>query len=167
MREMVVGGGERFGYERLLHQTIKKITMDIDEFKLNTVVSSLMILVNRITEEGKVKTGDFEILLKLLSPLAPHLAEELWESLGWKESIFLADWPKVDEELAREEWIILPVQINGKLRDQLRIEARMVNDEGAIWERVAAREKVQKNLVGKKIKKKIYISGRIVSLVAS
>jgi len=83
----------------LLHQTIKKLTENIDEFKFNTAISQLMILTNHLTEVGTFSRSTFETLVILLSPFAPHLAEELWEQLGNEYSIFTkAKWPKYDEK---------------------------------------------------------------------
>jgi leucyl-tRNA synthetase len=157
--------GDKLGYETLLHQTIKKVARDIDEFKLNTTVSCLMILVNKMTEAVQVRKEDFKILIQLLSPLAPHLAEELWSDLGNKRSVFLSRWPEYNRDLAKAEMVILPIQINGKLRDQLEVEREVIEQEEKIWELVLAREKVKQYVKGVKVKKKIYVKGRIVNLV--
>ncbi len=152
-------------YMSLLHQTIHKVTMDIAEFKLNTAVSALMILTNKMQESEQIARADYEKLLQLLAPLAPHITEELWSSLGNQESVFKTDWPEYDEELAKVEKKILPIQINGKVRDQIEIAMNEVENEEWLWTAVLDREKIKKNLENKKIVKKIYIMGKIFNLV--
>lgn len=101
----------------LLHETIKKITHDIDEFKFNTAVSQLMIVTNKLVKADKVEKDYLEQLIVLLAPFAPHLAEEMWSVLGNKEMIFAtAEWPEYDEDMIVHESIMLPIQINGKVR---------------------------------------------------
>jgi leucyl-tRNA synthetase len=153
-------------YLPLLHQTIRKVTQDMAAFKLNTVVSALMILTNKMLEEKeRVRRENVAVLLQLLAPVAPHLAEEMWERLGHKESIFCSKWPEYDEKLAQDKTVMVPVQINGKLRDQVEVAAEQVGEEEQVWELILAREKVRKYLAGKEIKKKIYVRGKIANLV--
>jgi len=147
---------------RLLHKTIKKITDQIETLDLNTCVSALMILVNAFAKDG-CSQDMFETFLKLISPFAPHIAEELWHELGNKKSIFLEKWPEHDPALAKDFMIELPVQINGKIRSKIMITEDDSDKE--VQERVLADASVQKWLDGKKPEKVVYIKGRIVNLI--
>ena len=151
--------------QALLQQTIAKVTSDIGEFKLNTAVSSLMILTNLLASKAKIHQDDYEVLIKLLAPFVPHLTEQLWENLGYKKSIFTASWPVFKPELSQKQTLILPIQINGKLRDRLELDVSGLSDENYLWQRVLAREKVKTKLNGKKIRQKIYVPGKIFNLV--
>ena len=169
------------GLERLLHKTIKKVTEDIESMKFNTAISQLMILVNEMTnpsalqsDQGRLEQGRKaassgpsdevkETLLKLLAPFAPHTAEELWEKIGHKESIFKKKWPEHDEALAKDDVVELVVQINGKVRDKMEVPVDISEDEAK--EKVLASEKVQKWLEGKEPKKVIFVKGKLVSIV--
>ncbi len=165
LKEKVVEEVSQAEYMSLLHQTIQKVTMDIAEFKLNTAVSALMILTNKMQESEQIAQADYEKLLQLLAPLAPHITEELWSSLGKQESVFKTNWPEYDEELAKVEKKILPIQINGKVRDEIEIVMSEVENEAWLWTEVLGREKIKKNLENKIIVKKIYIMGKIFNLV--
>ncbi|MDO4713169.1 MAG: class I tRNA ligase family protein [bacterium] len=103
--------------DTLLHQTIKKLTEEIDEFKFNTSIAQLMILVNKLGEVDQISQPTFEALTLMLAPFAPHLAEELWEKLGNAFSIFTTGkWPQYDEAKLVSSQVTLAVQINGKTR---------------------------------------------------
>ncbi|OIO47881.1 MAG: leucine--tRNA ligase, partial [Parcubacteria group bacterium CG1_02_40_82] len=99
--------------ENRIHKTIKKVTEDIEMLKFNTAISSMMILINEFAKEEEIAQEDFETFLKLLSPFAPHIAEELWSQLGHKKSIFTEKWPQFDKNLVKDETIELVIQING------------------------------------------------------
>jgi|WetSurMetagenome_2_1015567.scaffolds.fasta_scaffold01610_9 leucyl-tRNA synthetase len=175
----------------LLHKTIKKVSEDIAEFKFNTCISSLMILSNAIEEkthpvsrgashpsqEG-ISRDDFAKFIQILSPFAPHLAEEIWrEKLGNKKSIFslttpnpsldkegsISAWPKYDPELIKDETVNLVVQVNGKLRATISVPAEIVQDEAMTLAR--GNENVKKYLEGKKIIKVIFVSGKLLNVV--
>ncbi|NUQ86806.1 MAG: class I tRNA ligase family protein, partial [Anaerolineales bacterium] len=156
---------------RKVHQTLKRVTHDFENFEFNTIISSLMELLNemyRAREAGAVGTPEWdeatEIYLKMLAPVAPHISEELWTNqLGKPYSIHQQMWPAVDEEAAKEDVIELPVQINGKVRDRITIPADA--DEETIKSAALASEVVQKYLDGKEPKKVIVAKGRLVSLV--
>ena len=112
--------------ERLTHQTIKKITGDMDRLRFNTMIAGLMEYtnyLNKVKESANVPKADWqnsiETLMIMLAPTAPHLSEELWHRLGHKESVHNQSWPKWDEALAKEDEITLVVQVNGKLRDRI------------------------------------------------
>ena len=155
---------------RKTHQTLKRVTYDFENFEFNTIVSSLMELLNemgRAKNAGAFGTEEWneaaDIYLRMLAPVCPHIAEELWERLGKPYSIHTQPWPQVDEEAAKEDMITLIVQVNGKLRDRIVVEPG-ISDEDA--ERLAlASEAVQQTLEGRPIRKVIVVPGRLVNIV--
>ena len=149
--------------ERLLHKTIKKVTEDIENFKFNTAISQLMILVNELEKEETLFAIHYSQFLILLSPFAPHIAEELWEKLGNKESIYLQSWPEYDPKLIKEEEVELVAQINGKLRDRIKVSADITEEEAR--KLVLESEKIKKWIKGKEIKKFIFVRGKLVNIV--
>jgi leucyl-tRNA synthetase len=156
---------------RRVHQTLRNVTQDFENFGFNTIISSLMELMNemyRAREAGAVGSDEWneaqEIYLKMLAPIAPHIAEELWTNhLGKPYSIHQQMWPEVDEEATKEDSLELPVQINGKVRDRVTVPAD--SDEEQIKSAALASEIVQKYLDGKEPKKVIVANGRLVSIV--
>ncbi len=149
--------------ERLVHQTIKKVTEDIENFKFNTAISQLMILVNEFEKYPKISIDYYQLLLRLLSPFVPHITEELWEKSGNKESIFLEKWPEYNAKLIKAKKIILIVQINGKVRDKIEAEADISEQDAK--ELTLSSEKVKKYTEGKEIKKIIFIKGKLINIV--
>jgi leucyl-tRNA synthetase len=149
--------------ETLFHQTIKKVSLDIEDLKMNTALSQLMILLNAFEKEEKVPRLYFEAYLRLLAPFAPHMTEELWAFLGEKSSIHLEPWPKWDEKKLQNNLMTLPVQINGKVRATVMITRGLSDDhvEGA----VLAHPDILKYVAGKKIKRVIYIPERIINIL--
>ena len=149
--------------ETLVHQTIKKLTVEIDEFKFNTSISQLMILVNKLGEQDQISRPTFENLVLMFSPFAPHLAEEFWERLGNDFSIFTkGSWPKFDEKKLISSIITLPVQINGKMRWTLQVSPSASQDE--ILELIRQDEKLVSYLTGE-IKKCILVPGKIINII--
>ena len=156
---------------RKVHQTLKRITRDFEQFEFNTIVSSLMELLNdmyKAREAGIAGSPEWneatEIYLKMLAPVAPHIAEELWTNYLHKPySIHQQPWPKVDEEAAKEDMIEIPVQVNGKVRDRVLVSAEA--DEEEIKATALASEVVQKYMEGKDPKKVIVAQRRLVSIV--
>ncbi len=161
----------RRSLRRRVHQTLRSITHDFEEFQFNTIISSLMELLNemqRAREAGAVSTPEWEeaqeIYLKMLAPVAPHIAEELWTVQSGKPySIHQQSWPVVDEAAAREEVIEIPVQVNGRLRDRITVPAEAGEEE--IKAAALASEQVQKHLEGKAPKKVIVANKRLVNIV--
>ncbi len=147
--------------EKLVHQTIKKVSEDIENFKFNTAVSALMILVKAMKKE--VQKEHFEALLLLLSPFAPHLSEELWQGLGNKESIFRQNWPKYDPDRVWEQEIELVIQVNGKVRARVEAPADISRDKAK--KLALAQDNVKKWVGDKKIKRLVFIQGRLVNIV--
>ncbi|MEA3272657.1 MAG: leucine--tRNA ligase [Patescibacteria group bacterium] len=157
--------------EKLLHKTIKKVGEDIEELKFNTAVSALMILTNELvklaldSDRGKEKVSEdvFKKLVILLAPFAPHLAEEIWENLDNKKSVFKEKWPEYDKELVRDEKIDLIIQINGKLRDTIKVSADISEEDAK--EKALSSEKIKKHLEKQEIKKVIFVKGKLINFV--
>ncbi len=147
----------------LLHKTIKKVTGDIERLHYNTAVSALMVLLNGF-EEGGCAREDFEIFLKLLAPFAPHITEELWrEQFGHKTSIHRGPWPEYDPKLIQDEQIMLVLQVNGRVRDTIMVDAAVTETEAK--EAALASEKVKRAMGGAAAKKVIYVEKRLVNVV--
>ena len=147
----------------LLNKTIKKVTDDIELMGFNTAASSLMILVNALEKQTEISQNEFEILIKLLYPFAPHITEELWNELGHQESIVFESWPEFDEEQIVSEEVTIGVQVNGKLRATLRIESEATED--GVREAALALPELAKWLGGEPPKKVIVVLGKIVNIV--
>jgi leucyl-tRNA synthetase len=155
---------------RITHQTIRKVSEDMEKLRFNTMIAALMEFTNylsRVKEAGNVSDSDWrgsiDALLLLLAPTAPHLAEELWQRIGHSYSIHNQSWPVWDEELARDEEITLVVQVNGKLRDRITLPAAITEAEAR--QIVLQRQRVKAYLEGKEIINIIYVPGRLVNLV--
>lgn len=149
--------------ENILHRTIKKIGEDIESFKFNTAISQLMIFLNTAEKEGGIGKSQFQEFLKLLSPFAPHMTEEIWSHFGHTKSIHLEEWPKFDESKIKEENANIVVQINGKIRAQFETSIGISKDETK--EKALALPDVIKWLEGKEIKKVIFVPNKIVNFV--
>lgn len=147
---------------KLLHKTIKKVKEDIETFKFNTAISSMMIFVNQIEKDGLSKES-YKIFLKLLAPFAPHLTEELWEALGHNESIHLSEYPTYSEEQALDNEVTIGVQINGKSRGSITVAIDAREEE--VLQAAKSEAGLKKYLDGSEINKVIYVPGRILNLV--
>jgi len=149
---------------KLLNKLIKKITEDIENFKLNTAVSSFMEFLNKMEDQKDKLSKDFlETFLILLSPFAPHICAELLVKLNKKQSIFNEPWPKYDSSLLKDEIITLIVQVNGKVRDELEVMVDVSIEEAK--KLTLAREKVKRWVEGKEVKKVIFIPGKLINIV--
>lgn len=146
-----------------LHKTIKKITEDIERFSFNTSVSNFMICVNELTEQKCNKRAVLEPLLVLISPYAPHIAEELWNQLGHTESIAFAKFPECNEAFLVEDSFSYPISFNGKVKLNIELPATLSVQE--IEKEVMGREEVQKHLNGASPKKIIIVPKKIVNVV--
>ena len=147
----------------LIHQTIKKVTEDIENFHFNTAISALMILLNEMEMEDDLNVTHYELLITLLAPFAPHITEELWSNLGGKKSIYLEDWPVFDASKTIENSFKLVVQINGKARDVFEVQMRISEDEAK--DLTLKRTNVKKWIGDKRVEKIIYVSNKIISIV--
>ena len=149
---------------RLLHQTIKKVGGDIETFGFNTAISAMMILVNHVSRLEVRPRAVVEPFVLLLAPFAPHIAEELWQRLGHAETLAYEPWPQHDDAVAREKEVELAVQVNGKIKDRIVVDADA--DEEQIKARALANEKVVAALAGNAPRKVIVIKSRLVNIVA-
>jgi len=155
---------------RITHQTIKKITNDLEKMRFNTMIAALMEFTNYLTktrEAGHVTDSvwkeTLDTLLLLLAPTTPHLAEELWQRTAHEYSIHNQNWPKWDETLAKEEEVTLVVQVNGKLRDRITVPASITEAEAR--QLAAESTRVKSYLEGKTTVKEIYVPGKLVNMV--
>jgi leucyl-tRNA synthetase len=149
--------------ERLLHKTIKKVTEDIENFKFNTAISSLMTLVNELETQPSSEIRNLKLVIKLLAPFAPHLTEELWSFFNIKDSIHKQKWPRYNQKFIKEESITLIIQVNGKVRDKIEVEAKI--SEKKAKELAISREKVKKWLGEEEIKRLIFVPGKLINIV--
>jgi leucyl-tRNA synthetase len=150
---------------KVLHEAIKKVTEDIENMRFNTAISALMIFVNEANQWDAVPKEIAEDYILLLAPFAPHLAEELWSKLGHEESLAYEEWPEFKEEYLKSDTIEYPVQINGKVREQIQVPAEKAKDKEFVIGLAKQQEKVQKYLDGSTIVKEIFVPGRIINLV--
>lgn len=149
---------------KLRHQMIYEITERLNTFRMNTIVSSFMEFTNKFmdyTKKQKLDNKTIETLLVLLSPFAPHIAEELWEQMGHTTSVFTSEWPVYDTELMKEDSINIPIQINGKMRGMISVPAQTEKETVL----ALAKEEVKARLEGVALVKEIYVPGKIVNLV--
>ncbi|MCD6270707.1 leucine--tRNA ligase [bacterium] len=150
--------------EKLANKTIKQVSEDIENLKFNTAVSWLMKFYNNWQKnETGLSKEDFEKFLKIFSVFAPHMAEELWQKLGHKSLISAEKWPKYDPGIIKEDKFILIIQVNGKLRAKIMVESGISKKEAE--QAALALDKVKKWTKGKKIKKVIFVSGRLINFV--
>ena len=151
--------------DKLLHETIKKVTEDIERLNFNTVVSQLMILLNQMVKTDCYSKNTVRAFLQMLNPMAPHISEELWARLGGNGSICNIPWPKFDESKLILDEVKVILQVNGKHRGELMVA------NGADKESVETlglnHERVQKRIEGKTIRKVIYVPGKILNIVAN
>ena len=148
---------------KLLHQTIRKVSADIEEMKYNTAIAQLMTMLNEMTDKKGYTKDILDKYLILLAPFAPHIAEELWEIIGNPDSIFQSRWPEHDENLAKLDKIILVFQVNGKMRGKIEVEADV--SEANAKEKAMANANVAKHLKGKEVIKVIFVPGKLVNFV--
>ncbi len=149
--------------EILLNQTIKKVSEDVEAMKFNTAVSQMMILLNKISETKSATKESWEKFLIILSPFAPHIAEELWQKLGRKKSLATEPWPKYDDSKIQNKTVEIAVQINGKVRAKIILPANASEEE--VIHAVQNNSQAQKYLAGQEIKKTIFVPGKLISFV--
>lgn len=149
--------------EKVLHKTIKKVTDDIANFSFNTAVSSMMICINEIDKAGSINIDDFKKLLQILAPFAPHVADELWSTLGEKKSIHISTWPTYNAKKIIDDTITMGIQVNGKVRGEITLA--LDEDPEDVKAKVLAMPEIEKWIDKKEIKKFIYIPGKVISIV--
>jgi leucyl-tRNA synthetase len=166
--ERVVALGEKVGKSdseeviKLLHKTIKGVGEDMQALKFNTAISKMMVLSN-LMEKDDFSKETYKILIQLFAPVAPYVCEELWSQQGEKESVHASKWPEFDENKTKDKEIQLVVQVNGKFRQRLKIEAGLADEE--VKKTVKNAHEMKKWISGKKIRKTIYIKDRLLNFV--
>ena len=161
--EMAKGSGMTPALETEFHKTIRKVGSDIEEMKFNTAIAAMMTLLNRIYDHGSLTRDELGILLRLLCPFAPHLAEEMWEQLGNEGFCSLAPWPDYDEEKTVDATAEIVVQVNGKIKDRMVIALDAAKEDV-----LAAAKKAEKTaaaIEGMQLVKELYVPGKLVNLV--
>ena len=149
--------------EKQVHRTIKKVSEDIEGLKFNTAIAAMMSFLNDVEKAGSLSKGDYMTLIRLLSPFAPHVTEELWEMLGGEGFCSVAPWPTYDEAMCKDSEVEIAVQINGKVRGRVTVAADA--DKDAVLAAVKADEKIGSELNGATIVKEIVVPGKLVNLV--
>ena len=147
-----------------IHKAIKKVSSDIEAMKFNTAIACLMTLINEIYAVGKISKNDLVIFIKLLCPFAPHLCEEIWETIGGEGLLSLSQWPEYEESKTVEDSIEIGVQVNGKVRGTIVIPNGCAKEEAL--ELAKKDERVASFLEGKTLVKEIYVPNKIVNFVA-
>ncbi len=149
--------------KKLVHKTIKKVTEDIDGMRFNVAISAMMILVKHLGAMKAVPRDAAKVLVLLVSPFAPHVAEELWQRLGAKETLAYEPWPEFDPELVKDDAIEIGVQVNGKARASVLLAVDA--DEETAKNAALADPRIRQFTDGKTVKKVIYVKGRILNLI--
>jgi leucyl-tRNA synthetase len=161
LSDAVVTSPPSLDHQRLLHQTIKKVTDDIEGLRFNTAISQMMVFTNEMTKAERRPRGLLEPFVLLLSPFAPHLAEELWARLGHKPSVAQQPWPVYDPALAASDRLTIPVQVNGRLRGKVEVEADVARERVE----ALARAQVAEWLQGKDPRKVVYVEKKLINFV--
>ena len=145
-----------------MHQTIKKVTEDVSEFRYNTAIAAIMEFVNVIKEQKGASQAQLEVLVKLIAPFAPHLAEEVWDVFGNKYSIHTSNWPEYDKKYLEVEELTIIIQVNGKMRSSITVGKNATKEE---IEKIAKEDNKVINWIKTGIVKTIYVPGKIVNFV--
>ena len=149
--------------EKIYHQTVKKVTNDFEGLAFNTAISQMMVFINEAYKAEHIYKGFIEGFIKLLSPIAPHISEEMWEALGHNESISKSDWPTYDDALTKDDLVTYAISVNGKLRDKMDLELNL--DQETVKNEALKREKIQGFINGHEIIKVIVVVNKIVNIV--
>lgn len=164
LQDILVDGDEYTKeLEGNIHKTIKKVSEDFDHLKFNTGIATMMSLLNDFNSHGSLTKKDFETLLVLLNPVAPHITEELWETIGIEGYLYNTTWPKYDNEKTIDNIIEMPIQINGKLRG--KVVVNLTDTQDIVKEKVLADIDITKFIEDKKIVKEIFVMGKIYNIV--
>ncbi len=144
-----------------MHQTVKKVDSDYENLKYNTAIAAMMSLINDFYKKGSINRAEFRTFLLLLNPVAPHITEEIWQTVGFEGRVYQQTWPTYDEEKTKEDMVEIATQVNGKLRGTITIAAD-TDKETAL---AAAKEALADRIAGKTIVKEIFVPGRLVNIV--
>ena len=146
-----------------MHQTIAKVSNDLDNLRFNTAISQMMIFTNHLQEQETINKGTLNTFLLLLNPFIPHMSEEINEHMNAYKSLSYAEWPNFDPDLSKEDLITIAIQVNGKLRGNIQVSPEI--DDKTLKSDASQIESVKKHLDGKEIIKKIIVPGRLVNFV--
>ncbi len=163
LTDLVKGTGVTESLESAFHKTVKKVSEDIESMKFNTAIAALMTLINSIYDEGKLTRDELSVFVRLLSPFAPHISEEIWEHIGGKGFCSVAAWPDWDESKTVDESVEYAVQVLGKLRSVITVPASA--DRDSVIEAARSDEKVASFISGRTIVKEIVVPGKLVNFV--
>ncbi|MFA6694639.1 MAG: class I tRNA ligase family protein, partial [Bacillota bacterium] len=159
VKEGIVGGR----LERIYHQTVKKVTEDFENLGFNTGIAQMMVFINEAYKTPELPKEYIEGFVKLLAPICPHLAEELWEKLGHEGTIAYVSWPSYDQSKIVEDKIEIVIQINGKIKDKMMVSSDADRDK---IKEMALNNGVIKELTeGKTLRKVIVVPGKLVNIV--
>ncbi len=158
-----VQGSDSDTTRRALHRTIRKVTSDLEGLRFNTAISAMIEFINAVYKEPGLSRESAETFVLLLSPFAPHMAEELWRRLGHEKTLAWEAWPEHDESLVASDTVTISVQVNGKVLAQMETEGDA--DRHSVLERARASPNVARHLEGRAVRKEIYVPGRIVNFV--
>ena len=150
-------------YKKIIHKTIKGVGDDLEKIKFNTAISKLMTCANELNNIDSLAIDEKKILVKLLAPFAPHLSEELWESLGEESSIFNSNWPNYDDSLIIDDTMTIAIQVNGKVRGNIEVDINI--DKARILILAKQNKNVSKFIEGTTLIKEIYVPNKLISLV--
>ncbi len=163
LTDLVKGKGVTPALEASLHKTVKKVTLDIDDMKFNTAIAAMMSFINEVYEVGTLTEDELAVFCKILSPFAPHLAEEVYESLGHKDLVSLSSWPSYDDSKTVDSTVEIAVQVNGKLKSTVTLPVDAEKETALTLAKADA--KVSAAIDGKTIVKEIVIPGKIINIV--
>jgi len=164
LTDIASGRGATKALETSFHKTLKKVTEDIESMKFNTAIAAMMSLINEISDAGTMTLDELEMFITMLCPFAPHLTEEIWESMGGEGLLSLRPWPAYDEAKTVDETVEIAVQISGKVKSTVRVAPDASKEDAIAAARADA--KVAAALEGKTVVKEIYVPGKIVNIVA-
>jgi leucyl-tRNA synthetase len=159
----VVDRGPTADENRVLHKTMAAVTADIDKLKFNTAIARMIEFTNHFTKQSQRPREVLEKFVLIVSPFAPHIAEELWQALGHTGTLADAPWPEFDPSLAREDTIEVPVQVNGKVRAKISVPANA--DAKAIEAAARGDARITELVAGKEVVKTVVVPGRLVNFV--
>ena len=160
--------GSEMGILKLMHRTIRDVTNDIERMEFNTAIARMMEFLNEYEKaehnlSEAFKSSMARLFAKILAPFAPHIAEEIWEYVGNTDSIFLSQWPRYDETLTAPDEIVIPVQVNGRLRGHIRVGVNITKEEAL--ELAKHQENIRKYLENKRLVREVWVPGRLINFV--
>ena len=163
LTDIASGRGVTPELETSFHKTVKKVSLDIEALKFNTAIASMMTLLNDIAAVGSITRDELKILVRILSPFAPHISEEIWEMMGGEGLCSLAKWPEWDENKTVDSTVEVAVQINGKVRGTVALPFNCPKDEAIAAAK--ADEKIAAAIAGKTVVKEISVPNKIINIV--